>query len=315
MRIDIHHIRAFLAVADTLQFRAAAERLHMTQPALSRIIKALEEAVDVQLLSRTTRNVQLTNAGQLFAEHCRLALTHIDQGISLARRAEDGSIGNLRIAYMDFAINGALPHTVRTFGKRYPQISIDLCHMPTSMQKQALLDATIDVGFMIGPFSASNVRSVLFGREKMVVLLPIAHPLAKQKSLQLNQLMREQFILGAEQSWGAFRPHFFAMCHKAGFSPAIAQEATTSDGIFGLVAANIGLSIYPACARNIQRAGLVIRPLQDKGTELDTVLCWRSDAQNPSTAIFVDEVLSKLPAAPGKTKRVPPGVEKRSERV
>lgn len=216
---------------------------------------------------------------------------------------------------MDFAINGELPRVIDEFGKRFPLIDIELFHLPSSAQKDALLNETIDVGFLIGPFAAPNVRSKLFSREKMVALLPVTHVLTKKNSLTLAELAQERFIVGSEQAWATFRDHFFALCHRSGFSPTIAQEATTSDGIFGLVAANTGISLYSECVRNIQRAGLVIRPLQDKGTELDTVLCWRSDAQNPSTAIFVDEVLSKLPAAPGKTKRVPPGVEKRSERV
>jgi len=290
MRIDVHHIRAFLAVADALQFRVAAERLHITQPALSRIIKALEEAVGASLLTRTTRSVQLTSAGRVFAEHCQLALAHLDQAVTFARRAEAGNIGHLRIAYMDFAINGALPSIIEAFSKKFPLISIDLVHMPSTMQKDAILNSTIDVGFMIGPFSAQNVKSTPFGREKMVVLLPVGHPLTKKTTLRLNQLAREPFVLGTHQSWEAFRNHFFAMCHRSGFSPTIAQEASTSDGIFGLVAANTGISIYPECVRNIHRSGLAIRPLGDQSTSLEMVACWRGDAQNPSTEAFVGEL-------------------------
>ncbi|WP_227747207.1 LysR family transcriptional regulator [Paraburkholderia franconis] len=293
MRIDVHHIRAFLAVADALQFRVAAERLHITQPALSRIIKALEEAVGASLLTRTTRSVQLTNAGRVFAEHCNLALAHLDQAVTLARRAEAGNIGHLRIAYMDFAINGALPSIIEEFSKKFPLISIDLVHMPSTTQKEAILNSTIDIGFMIGPFSAQNVESMPFGREKMVVLLPVGHPLTKKNALRLSELAHEPFVLGTHQSWEAFRNHFFSMCHRSGFSPDIAQEASTSDGIFGLVAANTGISIYPECVRNIHRSGLVIRPLSDQDTSLEEIACWRSDAQNPSTEAFVGE-LSQL---------------------
>jgi DNA-binding transcriptional LysR family regulator len=139
MRIDVHHIRASLAVAEALQFSVAADRLHMTQPALSRIIKALEESVGAALLARTTRRVELTNAGRVFAEHCQLALTHIDQAITLARRAEAGNIGHLRIAYMDFAINGSLPGIVESFGKKFPSISIDLVHLPSTVQRKPCL--------------------------------------------------------------------------------------------------------------------------------------------------------------------------------
>lgn len=292
MRIDVHHIRAFLAVADALQFSVAAERLHMTQPALSRIIKALEESVGAALFARTTRRVELTNAGRVFAEHCQLALTHIDQAVALARRAEAGNIGHLRIAYMDFAINGALPAIVEAFGKKFPSINIDLVHMPSTVQKEAMLDSTIDVGFMIGPFTAPGVETRVFGREPMVALLPAAHPLTKKRSLHLADLAGERFVLGTPHSWEAFRHHFFSICHRVGFSPAIAQEASTSDGIIGLVAANTGVSIYPECIRNIQRSGLVVRPLADKDTAIEMVVCWRADTRNPSVETFVSELKS-----------------------
>ena len=300
MRIDVHHIRAFLAVAEALQFSVAADRLHMTQPALSRIIKALEESVGAALLARTTRRVELTNAGRVFAEHCQLALTHIDQAITLARRAEAGNIGHLRIAYMDFAINGSLPGIVESFGKKFPSISIDLVHMPSTVQKEAMLDSTIDVGFMIGPFYAPNIETRVFGRERMVALLPAAHPLAARKTLRLSDLAEERFVLGAPHSWEAFRHHFFSICHRAGFSPTIAQEASTSDGIIGLVAANTGVSIYPECIRNIQRSGLCIRPLADKDTAIDMVACWRADTRNPSVETFVSELKMSAPRRNGK---------------
>jgi DNA-binding transcriptional LysR family regulator len=300
MRIDVHHIRAFLAVAEALQFNVAAERLHMTQPALSRIIKALEESVGAALLARTTRRVELTNAGHVFAEHCQLALTHIDQAITLARRAEAGNIGHLRVAYMDFAINGTLPGIIESFGKKFPSISIDLVHMPSTVQKEAMLDSTIDVGFMIGPFSAPNVETRVFGREPMVALLPAAHPLAARKTLRLADLAGERFVLGAPHSWEAFRHHFFSICHRAGFSPTIAQEASTSDGIIGLVAANTGVSIYPECIRNIQRSGLCIRPLSDKDTAIDMVACWRADTRNPSVETFVNELKMSVTRRNGK---------------
>lgn len=298
-------MRAFLAVADALQFRVAAARLHVTQPALSRIIKSLEEAVGAMLLARTTRSVQLTNAGRVFAEQCRLALSHLDQAVALARRAEAGDIGHLRIAYMDFAINGALPGFIEAFSRKYPLISIDLVHLPSMSQKEALLSSTIDIGFMIAPFSAQHVESMPFGRERMVVLLPAAHPLAKKNSVHLSALANEHFVLGTHQSWEAFRNHFFAICHRAGFSPHVAQEASTSDGIFGLVAANTGITLYPECVRNIQRSGLAIRPLADRDTELDTIMCWRSDTQNTSTEMFARE-LSLQPSVQerSRTRRV-----------
>jgi DNA-binding transcriptional LysR family regulator len=287
LRIDIHQIRAFLAVTDALQFKGAAERLHITQPALSRIIKALEQEVGAQLLQRTTRVVELTGAGRVFAEQSRLALGHIENAAILARRAEAGQIGNLRIAYMDFAINGKLPEIIEAFSKIYPQIAIDLVHIPSTLQRAAIQDSSVDVGFMIGPYDAENIETILFANEKLVVLLPAEHALAKKKTIKLKELAKERFVLGGTDSWEAFRHHFFAITHAAGFLPTIAQEASTSDGIFGLVAANTGISIYPECVMNIRRSGVVMRPLSDQSMPLELVACWMPTATNPVIRTFI----------------------------
>jgi len=294
MRFELRHIRAFLAVAEELQFRLAAERLHMTQPALSRTIQLLEEAVGAKLLSRTTRSVQLTEAGRAFQKETALALDHIKQAVRTAQSAEQGNIGYLRIAYMDFAINGSLPNLIEKFHAEYPGIRIDLFHMPTSEQKEALLKSTIDVGFLIGPFIAPNIKSITLIKEKMVVLLPSLHPLAKKKSIAMEDLSLEPFVIGSVEGWAAFRSHFFTMCHRAGFTPSITQEASTSDGIFGLVAANTGISIYPSCVRNIHRSGVVLRPLSNKNSELETQICWESGSNSPSKEIFTQFLLNSL---------------------
>lgn len=286
MHFELRHLRAFLAVAEELRFRVAAERLHMTQPALSRTIQWLEESVGVQLLTRTTRSVQLTEAGLAFQKECLLAFNHINQAVRIAQSAAKGDTGYLRVAYMDFAINGKLPKLIEKFHTEHNGIRIDLFHMPSSEQKEALLKGTIDIGFLIGPFIAPHIESIVFSREQMVVLLPATHHLVQKRSVCMMDLMYDQFVIGSQSGWAAFRLHFFNMCHAAGFTPMITQEASTSDGIFGLVAANTGITIYPACVKNIHRIGVVIRPLKEKGCELETQVCWATHDASPSRTIF-----------------------------
>lgn len=296
VRFDLRHIRDFVVVAEERHFHAAAERLHITQPALSRTIRWLEDAVGTPLLTRTTRRVQLTEAGRVFLHECNLALCHIDRALEAARSAAQGRLGYLRIAYMDFAMNSLMPGIIDRFRREYPSIKLDMVYMPSSEQEAAILESTVDIGFLIGPFVAKGVSHILLNKEKMVVLLPTQHPLTKKKSIALKDLATERFVLGSATSWAKFRTHFFSIFHHAGISPIIAQEASSSDGIFGLVAANIGIAIYSECVRNIRREGLVIRPLSDKIPPLETIVCWRSDDSTPTKQTFV-EFLSKNHAA------------------
>jgi DNA-binding transcriptional LysR family regulator len=297
MHFNLQQIRAFIAVAEELHFNAAAQRLHVGQPALSRTIRALEEAVGTPLLERTTRSVALTPAGQAMLESCLLSMQHLQDGLAAAHNARDGQLGTLRIAYMDFAINGALPATIKRFSESFPRARIDLIHMPTEIQKEALLNRAIDFAFMVGPFVAGNISSALFQREDIAVVLCASNPLARHRKLALRQLADQRFIMGQKATWESFRPFFFQLCHRAGFAPAIAQEASTSDGILGLVAANMGITLYPRRAANLGRTSIAVRPLADDDASLDTIVCWRTDRPSPLRQAFLDAVLGPSSAS------------------
>lgn len=263
LHFDLRQVRAFLTVANELHFGRAAGALFTTQPSLSRTIRQLEEAVGAPLFERTTRRVRLTAAGEAFAAECRLALGHLDLAAHAARNAAAGREGHLRVAYMDFAINGRLPAILQSFRADAPGVSVSLEYMPTAAQQMALLEGRIDIGFMIGPFRAQKASSVLVDQQDYVALLPEAHPLASRETLRLADLAGEPFVMGSNETFSAFRTLLFDLCHAARFFPNVVQEASNSGGIFGLVAAGAGVSVYAGCARNVCRTGVVVRPLAD----------------------------------------------------
>mgnify|MGYP002397355312 CR=1 FL=1 len=286
-RFDLRHLKAFVAVAESLHFKKAADSLFITQPALSRLIKGLEEAVGVELLARTTRQVALTEAGRLFLAECKEGFRTLERGVHLAQSASQGDIGHISVAYNDFSINGVLPDIIERFKEKHPNISIELTHMPSHEQHRALQDCRIDAGFMIGPLNMPGIETISCAVEGLLVVLPLRHPLANRSSLRLEDLKNEKFILGAENSWKAFRSRFFKNCQKAGFSPNIVQEATTSTGIFGLVAANMGISVYTECVRKFTREDIHLIPLQGEEHQIETVVAWNSAFISPSFAHFI----------------------------
>jgi len=164
---------------------------------------------------------------------------------------------------MDFAINGRLPQIVQRFRAKYPQVSIYLAYMPTALQRIALLEGRIDVGFVIGDIKGQHINNDPVDEEEFVALLPAGHRLASRSKLSLSDLAEEPFVIGSEDTFSSFRGLVFELCRNAGFFPNIVQEASNSNGIFGLVAAAAGVTLYAACARNIQRAGVVIKRLAD----------------------------------------------------
>jgi len=287
MRFELRHLRAFVLLAEELHFGHAAERLCMTQPALSRIIRSLEEDIGVELLLRTTRSVELTEAGRVFLSECREVLRLLERGVMRTHSAALGEAGNISVAYTDFAINGPLPRILEAFRREHPGVRVELSYVPTVVQKEEILAGHIDIGLMVGPFQSKGVNSISVMFDPLVVLLSDGHPLARQEAISLKDLSEEPFVLGSKGSWAAFRHIVFSACREAGFSPNVVQEASTSDGIFGLVSANIGVSLYPGCVRSIQRQGLTIRPLEGGVHQVETLAVWRSDSVSPSVQRFV----------------------------
>ena len=288
MRFDLRHVRCFVLLAEELHFGRAAQRAHMTQPGMSRLIRDLEQDVGVPLFARTTRTVVLTEAGKAFLAESREALARLERAVTSARRTAGGEVGVLRIGYMDFAINGRLPEFLNSFSRYRPEIRLELSFTPTLQQQEALLADRIDIGFMIGPFEEAGMASYAFDDNRYVALLPITHPLSNVRVLRLADLADQPFVLGSGQNWGAFRTAFFAVCHRAGFTPRIVQEASSSEGIFGLVAAGAGVSVYASCVRNLQRRGIVIRDLDDVADKLVTCAAWATPVRAPAVTVFTD---------------------------
>nr|WP_298411201.1 LysR family transcriptional regulator [uncultured Halomonas sp.] len=294
LRFDIRHVRAFITVAETLHFKKAADILCITQPAFSRLIKGLEESVGAELFKRTTRQVELTEAGRLFLIECKDALNHLERGVHLAQLAAQGDIGHITVAYNDFSINGVLPEILDHFKQKHPSIAVNLTYMPSHEQYQAIKDYDIDVGFLIGPIELKGVETHRLALEKIVAILPERHPLATRKSIKVEELANERFILGAASGWQAFRSYISELCLKSGFTPHVIQEATTSNGIFGLVAANMGISLYSECAKSFKRKGIAIVPLENEQHSIETIAAWNQAYISPSFKLFRDLLQNEL---------------------
>jgi DNA-binding transcriptional LysR family regulator len=283
MTLDLRHLRAFIVLGNELHFGRAANTLRIAQPALSKTLQQLEAEIGAPLLTRTTRRVELTEAGKVFLTEISGVTGQIELAIARARKAARGLQGELRVAYTDFAINGKLPKFLRDFNLAHPDIHLDLIFMPTVRQHVAILQNTIDVGFLYGEFEHQSTDSLVFDESEYVVVLSSDHPLAQKQSLTLAELKHEKFVFGTGDSWVVFRQQVFAKCRERGFFPDIVLEATNSDGIFGLVIVGTGVAIYSSCIGNMARHGVAVRPLSDLTEKLPISVVW--DRSNRSKVL------------------------------
>ena len=292
MSVDLRHLRCFLAVAEELHFRRAAERLGIAQPALSRTIQRLEEELGVTLFDRSNRMVEITRAGQTLLKGAQSVLAGLDQAIADTRRVHLGKIGALRIGYTDFAISGKLPDQLRAFQEAHPDIDLQLRHAVTTDQLQLLDAGDLDFGFLTGTVNRPGYSHTVMQSEHFVCVVYDGHPLAARDSIRLDELSQEAFVHGAQRDWEHFFSYLVPMCRKAGFEPRIVQEGLNSAAILGLVACGMGVTILTDWVCGVVGPGLKTIPLKDVEDRLDTSLVWRTDQMDDAKQLFADFIAS-----------------------
>jgi DNA-binding transcriptional LysR family regulator len=297
--MDFRQLRYFVTVAEELSFSAAARRLHVSQPPLSTQIKAMEEELGAKLLNRNKRNVELTAAGSLFLEEARRALSHLERAGEVVRLAARGETGEIHIAFTaSVPMFEAFPAIVQRFCARHPGARADLIHMSTGQQLRALADKSIDVGFLRPSmlFSPpSNIKIIELWSDRLVAVLPAAHPLAAQAGpLAVAQLAQEAFLLFPRGLGCGLFEHVSALASRAGFAPHFRQEAREGATIIGLVAAGMGVSILPDTYAKTGIPGVAYRPLDTPDAASRVLLACRLDEASPLVARFVDAALARV---------------------
>jgi DNA-binding transcriptional LysR family regulator len=294
--MELRHLRYFVAVAEELSFTRAAERLHMAQPPLGQQIRKLEEELGVRLFHRTKRRVELSEAGETFLGEAYLALEQVERAAEAARRAGRGETGKLSVGFVGSAAYEVLPEILKTFRERYPAVEITLEELTTAQQARALDEERIEVGFVRPPVEEQNLAVKTVLREPLVVVLPADHPLSERKDLPLSTLRDESFVMTPRRLGPSFYDQIVGACREAGFSPRVVQEAIQMQTIIGMVAAGIGVALVPASESNLTRKGVVYKPIQDEGLEVELAAVWAPEAPSPPLRAFlkiVEEVSIK----------------------
>src|SRR6202048_1245712 len=247
--MELRQIRSFLSIAETLHFGRTAELIHLSQPALSLQIRALEEEVGVRLFERTRPKTPLTGAGFAFRDDAARALSQWDQAIRRARLAANGKLGLLRIGFISTAGIEIVPNITRQFRELNPEVELSLRAVPTADQVRMLETGSLDIGFLrlpIGGHSALDVVTV--HREPFVLVVPASHKLAKRKSVRLSEVSGQDFVMYERAYAPGFHDLIVGMLRDARIVPNVSQTAAEISTLISLVDAHMGLAILPASA-------------------------------------------------------------------
>lgn len=281
---ELRHLVAFHAVACRLHFRQAAEELRVAQPALSRQIAQLENALGTRLFQRTRRRVELTAAGTALLEQIEPLLHKLHRLPDELRNLTRGEGGRLRIGYTGLAMATLLPALIRKFSRRHPGVRIELAEMPTSTQVEALRGGELDCGFFhprVEPPEGIRTRQLL--HERNGLLLPVEHPLAHTKVLRLRDVQGTPFILFPRPLNSAFYDHILAVCAAAGVTLQIVEEIWPRANAVGLVRAGLGVTFITPSEAHALPSEVVFRRFTGPAPESRLVAGW-AQAREPTPA-------------------------------
>lgn len=284
--MELRHLRSFIAVADELNFRRAADKLHIAQPALSAQIKELEKRLEVTLFERTTRSVKLTHAGRVLREEARSVVDVVDRAAHRTRKAEEGLVGTLRLGVIAPAMNPSLAAILRDYRKRFPGVQLSIFDLTSPEQIERLRVGELDAGLLRPPTGFPELESVYVEQVEQILALPADHRLAKKKRLEWSDFDGESLVVVQPSMQHSYYDPFFAECAKAGAKPVSTQYANDIETKLWLISAGFGIAPTAASLAHVQRPGLVFRPLPSKLPDVETVLVWRRNDDSPVLTNF-----------------------------
>ncbi len=279
--IGFRRLRYFLAVAEELHFGRAAERLGITQPALSRQIAILEDAIGALLFDRVRSKVHLTTAGDVLVPQARDILLRVAEAARRTRAAAQGAVGSFAVGFVGSATYSFLPARLQAFREAHGGVDLTLNAMNNAELRRALVDRGIDVAFARSRLDDGEFASESVLVEPLVAVVPLANDYAARGTIALAELAGDGFILYPRHPRPSFADEVIAFCRAAGFEPRVAQETMDLQTAMALVSVGAGLSIVPASVERSHRHGVTYLTLNDPKIVTTLFMVWRRDNRSP----------------------------------
>lgn len=292
--MEFRLIAAFLAVAEELNFRRAAERLHIAQPALSQQIQALERDLKVTLFDRTTRSVSLTDAGAAFYQPAQRVMREVAAARVAATQGDAG--GSVSVGFTRSSTHDMLPRLARAVQEKAPHLRLHLRGAVQATEGIAALRADeLDLAFVREAPADDQISTRIVRLDYLSALIPQGHAQAEHDSISIGDLREDPFITFPALRGSAVRKALLGACRSAGFEPRIEHEFTDANTICGLVAAGMGVTLMISAPTLEPIANVHSRPLRDDVPPIPLLLAWRTDNGSPALARVLEIADEALP--------------------
>jgi DNA-binding transcriptional LysR family regulator len=288
--LSMVQLECFVAVAEELHFGQAAARLRMTQPPLSRQIQQLERELDTRLFERTSRRVQLTEAGRTLLPSARRIIDLAAKATADVRSVGTGASGTLTVSYTAMAGQTVLPAFLRRAGRELPGATLLLRELVTTDQMEEIEKGTVDIGLLRPIVERPGVQLRPLVDEKLVLAVPSDSRLAELADpIFLSDTSDQPLLMYSPGGARYFHDLLLSMFVRAGVHPRIVQYAGQVPALLALVSAGLGFTLVPASARVLPIEGVTFRSLSadDKSDDVNRVqldVAWSSESTNPLLA-------------------------------
>jgi DNA-binding transcriptional LysR family regulator len=281
-------LRYFVTVAEERHFGRAAERLHIAQPPLSQQIRKLERQLGVQLIDRSRRPIELTDAGRALFEEAQLSLAHGERAFAAARRAATGHLGHLHIGGLQAAVDGVLSYIMRAHRREYPDVKLDLAELGTADQIAQLIEHRLDVGVLRGPVDEPSLTVETLIQDPLAAVVCDDDALADQGRIAPTLLADRPIILWTRAAAPTTFADVVELFRQHKIQPPVVDESPRIQTILALVASGAGVALLPTSFVNLNRHGVRFVPLRDPLPYRPLALAWRTNNQSPIVARFVE---------------------------
>ena len=250
--MELRHLKYLVALGQELHFARAADKLFITQPALSRQIQQLEEEVGVKLVERTKRKVALTTAGAYFFDEATYVINHLEQVVQATQRKAAGEEGQIRIGFVGSAMQNIIPDLLLRLNEAYPRIHTSLEELSNVEQLRALAQDRLDIGFLRMRQVPGDFEKKMVFQDSFSLVVPKNHRVGPDNFTSLSQFKDEAFILFSNEYSQEYFDNIMSIFTDHDFEPNVSHRSVHANTIFRLVEKQLGVAIIPsALARGV----------------------------------------------------------------
>jgi len=280
-QIELRHLTYFLAVAEELHFRKAAEKLFISQPGLSRQIKQMEDILETQLFERNKKKVSLTPAGHFLKKEVEFIFNHLEKVERQLKLVGDGNSGELRIGFLGSAMQKVIPQLLLNIKETYPKVRTSLEELSNFAQVDAVLNDQLDMGFVRVARVPNTLHMKTVFKDTFSLVLPERYPILTREFKGIHQFANDDFILFNQTYSPLYYETIMSICQDAGFAPKVSHKSVHAHTIFKLVENHMGIAIVPTALQNGFQMRVKFIELKNIPQRAELSVIWKKEHTNP----------------------------------